>query len=122
MAGWIPAEEAPGVVVIDEARLAHIFRQAEGRLTHDTPGNRRILEDVANDPASVVGTDRFGNAWAARQNFGGSQVWVQIRGDRITNGGIIPTAVSADSLHPSPYPLPQGEGGLTGVPLPCGRG
>jgi len=86
------------MVVIDEARLAHIFRQAEGHLTDDTLGNRRILEDVANEPASVVGTDRFGNTWAARQNLGGSQVWVQVRGNRITNGGVNVVPRSFDVL------------------------
>ena len=66
---------------------AHIFRDAKGHLP-DTPENRALLADVANDPATTLGTDRFGNTWSARLLPDGTQVWVQTMGNRIVNGGL----------------------------------
>ena len=81
------ARKAPRVL-IDERRIAHIFRQAEGHLPHDTPESRQLLLSVANEPGDVVGTDRYGNVWSARVLPDGRQAWVQVRGNRITNGSI----------------------------------
>jgi hypothetical protein len=73
---------------IDESKIAHIFRAADGHLAADTLGNRRLLRRVAGDPANRLGEDRFGVVWAAQTMPDGSQVWVQIWNGRITNGGV----------------------------------
>ena len=71
----------------EPGQVKHIFRDAPGHLP-DTPGNRALLLDVANDPAAMLGTDRFGNVWSARTLPDGSQVWVQTRNGVIQNGGL----------------------------------
>ncbi|MGH9473703.1 MAG: RHS repeat domain-containing protein, partial [Terriglobales bacterium] len=83
------AEAATGAVLpAEESQLGHIFREAEGHLP-DTPENRALLENVANDPANSLGTAANGTSWSARTLPDGQQVWVQTRGGRIVNGGII---------------------------------
>lgn len=71
----------------EESQLGHIFREAEGHLA-DTPANRQLLTDVANDAKSVLGKDKFGNTWSARTLSDGTQVWTESRGGRIINGGL----------------------------------
>lgn len=70
-----------------ESELAHIFRGAEGHVT-DTPENRALLLEVANDPADSLSTDRYGNRWSARILPDGRQVWTQARDGKLVNGGI----------------------------------
>lgn len=65
----------------------HIFDNRPGHLI-DTPSNRVLLRDVANDSATTLGTDRFGNTWSARNLPDGRQVWVRTRNGVITNGGV----------------------------------
>ena len=72
---------------IPEGRVSHIFRNADGHLP-DTPENRRLLIDVADDADTTLGTDKFGNVWSARTNADGTQVWVQTRNGEIINGGL----------------------------------
>jgi len=74
-------------VAISEGRLGHIFRDAEGHLL-DTPANRALLVDVANNRAARLGKDRFGNIWNAATREDGTQAWVQIRNGQIVNGGV----------------------------------
>lgn len=74
-------------VTISEARVGHIFRNAEGHLL-DTPANRRLLSEVANSRSAQLGVDKWGNSWAARIREDGSQVWVQTRNREIINGGV----------------------------------
>lgn len=45
--------------IIDDNHATHIFRQQEGRLP-DTPGNRKLLEDLANDDRAGVAVDLYG--------------------------------------------------------------
>lgn len=71
---------------IDEKDAAHIFRRADGHVP-DTPGNRELLSST-HRPAHLLGQDRFGNMWYARQLQDGRQVWIQCRGGRIRNGGV----------------------------------
>ena len=68
--------------------VKHIFRKAKGHLAEDTPANRALLEDVANDPTCRLGTDMNGNVWYARLQADGSQIWVRVRGTEITDGGV----------------------------------
>jgi filamentous hemagglutinin len=72
---------------IDDKRAKHIFRDKEGHLP-DTPANRKLLEDVASDPRARLSVDKYGNEWFARTDANGNQVWAQVRGDRIINGGV----------------------------------
>jgi hypothetical protein len=77
-------------ISIDESRLRHIFRAADGHFPTDTTANRRLLLFVAGNPANRLGEDRFGAVWAAQTMRDGSQVWVQIWNGRIINGGVNP--------------------------------
>jgi hypothetical protein len=72
---------------IAKDRTAHIFRHAEGHVL-DTPANRKLLSEVAGNKSLSLGTDRFGNTWAAQIRTDGSQVWTQCRDGKIINGGI----------------------------------
>lgn len=65
-------------ITIDENRLRHIFRVADGHFPIDTAANRRALLRVAGNPANRLGEDRFGVIWAAQTIPDGGQVWVQI--------------------------------------------
>ena len=71
----------------NDSQLKHMFEDREGHVP-DTPGNRQLLEDVANDPNSYYGTDRWGKQWYARMQEDGSQVWVCARDGVIQDGGI----------------------------------
>jgi filamentous hemagglutinin len=46
------------------------------------------LIDVANDISTRRGIDQHGTAWHSQIRNDGSQVWLQVRGNKITNGGI----------------------------------
>jgi len=65
----------------------HIFRDEEGHL-RDTPENRELLENTANNPNNYLGKDQYGNEWYAYNRADGSQVWVRTQGDIINNGGV----------------------------------
>jgi hypothetical protein len=43
----------------------HVFRDAPVHLS-DSPANRKLLQGVADDPATTLGADKFGNTWSAR--------------------------------------------------------
>jgi hypothetical protein len=73
--------------IIPDSRVAHIFRDAEGHMP-DTPENRALLVEVADDPTTMLGMDGLGNVWSARLQSDGSQLWTQTRGDQIVNGGL----------------------------------
>ncbi|RDV39155.1 hypothetical protein DV096_00860 [Bradymonadaceae bacterium TMQ3] len=84
---------SPGVLVHntcrfpgDQSQIKHIFRNDPGHLA-DTPANRRLLIDVADDPSTTLGTDRFGNLWSARTLDDNTQVWVSSRNGVVQNGG-----------------------------------
>lgn len=83
---------------IDENKVAHIFRLADGHLPTDTPANRRLLRRVARSPANRLGTDRFGVDWAAQAMPNGGQVWVQVWRGRIVNGGVNAAPRSFDQM------------------------
>ena len=75
-------------LTIDENKVGHIFRDAEGHFREDTAANRRLLIEVASRWANFLGTDRAGNAWYAENLADATQVWVRVRGNKIVNGGI----------------------------------
>lgn len=71
----------------NDSTTGHIFRDAEGHIP-DTPENRALLEDVANDPANFRRTDKYGNEWYTKIQSDGSQVWVESRNGNIFEGGV----------------------------------
>ena len=85
-------------LTIDETKLGHIFRDAEGHFREDTDANRRLLIEVASRRENFLGTDRAGNDWYAENRSGGTQIWVRVRGDKIVNGGINETPRDSTGL------------------------
>ena len=77
----------PGIT-IDESRVVHIFREAEGHFREDTDANRRLLIEVASREANFLGTDQASNDWYAENRADGTQVWVRVRRGKIVNGGM----------------------------------
>ncbi len=70
----------------DDAQINHIFGNREGHLS-DTPSNRKILTDLANDKSKYVGNDKYGNSWNAETTNDGLQNWVRYRDGIINEGG-----------------------------------
>ena len=66
----------------------HIFRVKEGHLSVDTPENRALLEAVAGDPAHLRGTTMYGMRGYSKTLPDGTQVWVEVNGSTIINGGV----------------------------------
>jgi filamentous hemagglutinin len=72
-----------------------MFRDASGHIS-DTPANRKLIEDIANDPATMLGVDKKGNSWSAKMMPDGTQAWAQIRDGKVINAGINKTPISFD--------------------------
>ena len=70
----------------NDAQLKHIFRKEAGHLP-DTPENRKLLLDLANDEHYHAGQDKWGNDWNARLNDDGTQDWTRSRNMIINEGG-----------------------------------
>jgi len=83
----------------DSSQTQHIFRNAPGHFTNNTPANRQLIMDTALDSNNLVGTDRFGNDWYTSTLSDGSQVWVSVRGNVIQNAGINGIPWFWDSLN-----------------------
>jgi hypothetical protein len=71
----------------DPSQLGHIFRDAPGHFTEDTPGNRAAIQ-LTISPANYSHIDQFGNAIYGQTNANGTQTWAQVRGGTIQNAGI----------------------------------
>ncbi len=71
----------------NDAQLKHIFRKEDGHLP-DTPENRKLLLDLANDSTAHAGKDLRGLDWNARIYEDGSQLWVSSKDGVVQNGGI----------------------------------
>jgi len=80
-------QHTPAIFPVSESELNHIFREAEGHVA-DTPGNRQLLLDVANDVLARLESDQYGNEWSARLLTDGRQAWTQTRLGKIVNAGI----------------------------------
>ncbi len=79
----------------NDSQIKHIFRKKDNHFP-DTPENRALLEQLANDESKYIGTDAKGVRWYVQQNPDGSQLWVTVRDDVIQNGGLNPAPRSWD--------------------------
>ncbi len=70
----------------NDAQIKHIFAEREGHLA-DTPENRTLLTDLANDASKYVGKDRYGNLWNISITTDGSQIWARYQNGVINEGG-----------------------------------
>lgn len=70
----------------DDSGLKHIFRHKAGHID-DTPENRKMLIELANNKRYHLGKDKWGNDWHARINNDGTQDWVEHQNQRISDGG-----------------------------------
>ncbi|MBF6675137.1 hypothetical protein, partial [Campylobacter sputorum] len=75
------------VNIITNNKAKKIFGTRDGHVI-DTPQNRELLMNVANDTKLVLGKDKFGNTWSSKLLDNGEQVWTQTRNGQIINGGI----------------------------------
>lgn len=69
------------------SQLKHIFANRPGHIP-DTEANRALLESVANNPNNYVGTDSMNTQWYSQMLPDGTQAWVRVWNDTISNGGI----------------------------------
>ena len=70
----------------NDAQIIDIFAEREGHLA-DTPANRKLLVDLANDKSKYVGKDRYGNAWNISTIADGSQIWARYQNGVLNEGG-----------------------------------
>uniref|UniRef100_UPI000691F5F9 hypothetical protein n=1 Tax=Campylobacter sputorum TaxID=206 RepID=UPI000691F5F9 len=84
------------VNIITDNKAKKIFGTREGHII-DTPQNRELLINVANDTKLVLGKDKFGNTWSGKLLDNGEQVWTQTRNGQIINGGINKTPKNFNS-------------------------
>ncbi|MBQ7523385.1 MAG: hypothetical protein IJT07_02565 [Oscillospiraceae bacterium] len=60
----------------NDSQIKHIFTNKDGHLP-DTPENRQLIFDLANDSSKFVGIDAYGTSWHAVINADGTQTWVR---------------------------------------------
>lgn len=77
----------PNRIPDNNSTTGHIFRDAEGHIP-DTPENRALLENVANNAENFRGIDQYGNEWYTKVLENGKEVWVESRNGNIFEGGI----------------------------------
>lgn len=70
----------------DNSQMKHMFGSRSGHLS-DTPANRELIQDIANNDSCRLGADRWGNEWYARIDDDGGQIWASVRGGLIRNCG-----------------------------------
>ncbi|WP_017299839.1 hypothetical protein [Nodosilinea nodulosa] len=83
----------------------HIFRQAPGHFSEDTPATRQLIIETALNPLFYQGQDKYKTQWYSQTLDTGSQVWVQVRNGKIRNAGI--------NLTARPWRLDTGFAGLS---------
>ena len=70
----------------NDSQLKHIFEERDGHQP-DTPENRKLLEELANNRDRYKGKDKYGNDWNIRLNDDGTQDWVRSQHQVINEGG-----------------------------------
>lgn len=92
-------KEYPGgesrAVRISRNAESHMFRNSAGHVDN-SPTNRALIENTANNPANLRGPDSEGNDWYSMQLKSGAQAWAEVRNGKITNGGINPANANRD--------------------------
>jgi RHS repeat-associated protein len=74
-------------IQIARTKESHIFGNRPGHVI-DTPLNRALIENTANNSGNYLGKDQFGTSWYAQTLKSGAQVWTEVRNGTITNAGI----------------------------------
>lgn len=69
-----------------DSQLNHIFGDRPGHLT-DTPKNRQLLLNVANNKRNLIGIDKRGHSWFVETDNLGRQIWAETRNGIIQEGG-----------------------------------
>lgn|GEM_PF-3163049 len=75
-------------IKIFEKNSKHIFRKDNGHFEYDTPENRKLLEDVANNQKNFIEMKPSGTKIYRQLISDGREVWVEVFKDSIRNGGI----------------------------------
>ena len=65
----------------------HIFRDAAGHMTQDTPANRQVLIDTVS-PDNLVKVTEKGVEFYARLLGNGTEAWAEVYKNVISNGGV----------------------------------
>ena len=72
----------------DDSQLKHIFRKSKkGGHLLDTPENRKLILELANNPKHYIGVDSIGRHWYAHNLADGSQLWAFVINGKIGNAG-----------------------------------
>ena len=88
---WVVHNCGGGPQFSDDPSVAgHIFRNAEGHLTEDTPENRQLFVDTASNGKSF-GVDQWGKEWYAQILPDERQSWVAVRNNIIVHAGVSDT-------------------------------
>ena len=70
----------------NRSQLMHIFRDKTGHLL-DTPANRKLLLDIANNKKYFKDIDKFGITWHIKYNSQGHQIWTASKNGILQEGG-----------------------------------
>ena len=76
--------------------LAHIFTDKAGHVI-DTPENRKLFQEIANEIKNFLGKDIYGNEWFAKILSDGKQAWVRVYQKIIRSAGVNEVA---REMHP----------------------
>ena len=68
-------------------QIKHIFEDRRGHVV-DTPENRKMILDTASNEKNYIGSDEWKCDWYQKHLPSGSQIWVRIRGNQVTNAGV----------------------------------
>ena len=69
-------------------QIKHIFRKKTGHLSEDTFQNRKLFLDTANDKRNYRGKDNNDVEWYDRIESNGSQTWVKVKNNIISDAGV----------------------------------
>jgi hypothetical protein len=86
-----------GLLPFAQDKLQHIFREAAGHFSRDTPAARELIQTTATE-ANLLGITKYGYSVYQRVLETGAQVWVYVRNEMITNAGINEVPVARDRL------------------------
>jgi len=78
--------------------VGHIFRNASGHYSVDTPANRSAIESTVRQE-NYIG-EAHGANWYARTNPDGTQNWAKVWDGNITDGGLNSVPIPLDQILP----------------------